>query len=475
MNTSKFLGPNSYPGILEAINKKFMSVTSCETIAGNQLMNDCYTRMNESKTPVIELKAFTTEAEKISGSDTTLKEIVDFCRKQVKGGDFNFLINIIKEEHFANLTALNHPAPEATIKAFEDMFSQPSSEVEQGIRNGIFDSMKSSLLSSVKADLKAEVVKAKTPAENPNPNNDPAKPLNESMIAGNLITYNPIGIKFENHQNDQMVLLTENNVLSFDRETKDFAVLNESQISALEIPSTHKRLMSAIVGLGYDPTKEIFRLNENWDFDLMLLKDGSVSIGGSHGEKSMKKEDVRDLLLESIKVYSADPLKVENFNRQNFIADADNFIALMENHNSLVKFDKLVTIKNMHTNDYALLADKSFEQPMIIGGSFTGSKMFESYEQLTDTLSAELKSNIPDSIKALFAEPIKREQEKIKLRQVEKIKLLDEQKSLNESITDIARLKGIAEDGSPAMIKLCEQEKQFNSLLDINIANLKKL
>ena len=481
MNNTKFLGPNSYPGILQAINNKFMETSSCDTLAGNQLMQECYVKMNESKTPIIELKAFTTEAEKISGSDTTLKEIVDFCRKRVKNGDYNFLINIVKEEHFANLTALNHPSPEATVKAFEDMFNQPSSEIEQGIRNGIFDSMKSNLLVNVKADLKANVVKAQAPAENPNPVNDPAKPikpakiLNESLIAGNLVTYNPIGVKLENHLNDEMVVLTENNVLSFNRDTQDFVALNESAISDLMIPAPHRRLMTAVSNSAYDPKEETFKLNENWDFELSLQKDGLVSISGAHGPVQIPNENVKDLLLESIQLYVADPTKVQNFNRNKYIADADNFIALMENHSSLVKLDKLVTIKNMHTNEYAILADKSFQQPLVVGSSYGGTQLFESYGELTEILSKNLTESIPNSIAAFFAEPIKVENEKFSARIAERSKLINEQKTLNESLADIARLKGIAEEGSPAMIKLNEQERQFSQLLDVNLQNLAKL
>lgn len=86
-----------------------------------------------------------------------------------------------------------------------------------------------------------------------------------------------------------------------------------------------------------------------------------------------------------------------------------------------------------------------------------------------------MTESIPNSIAAFFAEPIKVENEKFSARIAERSKLINEQKTLNESLADIARLKGIAEEGSPAMIKLNEQERQFSQLLDVNLQNLAKL
>ena len=113
----------SYSGVLSAIREKMESVKTCETITGNELLGKAYRSLNESTTPILDLKEFTTNAEKVAEDDATLSDIVNFCKSKVKTGDLNFLINLCKEEHFKEMNRMYHPSPESTLESFKLMFT----------------------------------------------------------------------------------------------------------------------------------------------------------------------------------------------------------------------------------------------------------------------------------------------------------------------------------------------------------------
>lgn len=449
-NIITYLGNNSYPAILKNINESLM-VAKCDTLVGEQLVSECYQKLNESKTPMLEIKEFVTKAEKIAGDDVKLKDIIDFCRKSFKGGDFNFLINLCKEEHFAELSRTGHPSPEQTISAYEKLLNEPSSVVQQGIANGIFDSMKSELLKNVKQDITQE------------------KPLNESSaeFKGSLVKYSPIGIKMEDMKNNRVLLLLESDVITFNHNTHSYHSLNESEIKELHIPEEYRRMMTAINSLSFNPATDKFSLNESWDFNLEMDKNGSVMINN----KPIKKEEVRQLLLESIQTYTVNPDKIGNkFVRLNYMRDADNFLMLLENQDSLIKMDTIQTIKNLNENKYVLFDKDSvhnLSEPRILS-STVGEKLFESYDEMIKEVSVILN----ESISELFTAQLNHEQTLINERNNKIVSLNEAQKTLNQKIVEVKNLKSMAEENSPAMIKLNEQENKLDGLLNQNISEL---
>lgn len=451
-NIITYLGNNSYPAILKNINESLMGA-KCSTLVGDQLVSECYQKLNESKTPMLELKEFVTKAEKIAGDDVKLKEIIDFCRKSFKGGDYNFLINLCKEEHFAELSRTGHPSPEQTISAFEKMLNEPSSVIQQGIVNGMFDSMKSELLKNVKSEL----------IQKKDDN------LNESstMLKGSLIKYSPIGIKLEDMKNNRVVFLLESDVLTFDHKTNHYHNLNESEIKELRIPEDYSRMMTAINSLAFNPENDTFSLNESWDFKLSMDKNGSITVNG----KNIPSSEVRQLLLESVQIYTVNPEKTNGkFNRLNYIKDADNFLMLMENQKSLIKFSNLETIKNLNENTY-ILFDKdgvhNLSEPRILS-STKGEKLFESYQEMVTGCQDILN----ESISELFTPQLNHETQLINERNNKIVSLNESQKVLNQKISEISNLKNMAEENSPAMVKLNEQEEKLNKLLDQNISEM---
>ena len=57
MTTADFLGINSYPAIVNDIHEK-IKTASCATQSGNDLCVKLYANMNESITPIMELRKF---------------------------------------------------------------------------------------------------------------------------------------------------------------------------------------------------------------------------------------------------------------------------------------------------------------------------------------------------------------------------------------------------------------------------------
>ncbi len=441
------LGENSYPVIVKNIVEKLQNAKG-STLQGDEFLKQMYKSLNESKTPIMDIKPFITGAEKLERDDKTLKEVLDFCKKSITTGDLNFLINLAKEEHFQKLIKSYHPAPETTIKDIKEKFNDPSSVIEQGIIAGIFDDLKSDLLNQIKVDLGV-----------------PQK-LNENTdirIKNSLISYNPIGLKYDDKSNNRIVLLLESDTLSYEKGTDKF-----SSIENVEVDLEHKSLMEAINICPYNIETCEFSLNENWDFQMRLNSEGKVVIG----EKIVKKEDVKAILFESINLYETYPTKVNNFNKANYLKAADKFIMLVENADLLIKFDNLVTIKNLNENSYVLLnKDDVFNvsTPEILSSSASkNTKLFESYGLMLQETNKILKDEISD----LFESQMKNEKVLFDKRNDNIVSLNESIGEINTQITHVQELKNMAEKNSPALENLNEQENKLNGLLNQELNNL---
>lgn len=455
----ELLGDESYPAILNEIYSKIQKA-KCETNVGEEIRMNLFKRLNESITPLHEIKAFVTGAEKIAGDDTTICDIVKFCNTKLGSSDLNYIINLCKEEHFANLSRANHPSPQSTVEAIEKQFNKPSSVIEAGIKSGIFDGLQSKLLNKVKVNLSEQ------------------KPLNESeqfngqLLGDNLIKYNPVGIKLELEDSNRVVFLTESFVLGYDDTTEGFENLNESEI---EIPTEHKSLMLAINSLPFDPENNTFSLNENWDFDLQLNSaTDTVTVNG----KKLPKDKVRNILLESVKVYEGNKSLVPGFSRMKYLRDADNFIALCENTESLIKFDQLDVIKNLNENTYVVFDTNVVEKKpsVLISNAIEPNKLFESYDDMIAECNKSLSpaENLMNSkvLHNLFESQIINEQKLLNTRNSKIVSLTESQSELNLKLKKVIDLKSIAEPGSPALKKLYEQEETLSKLYNENLETL---
>lgn len=452
-------GEHSYQEVLQKIKDKITSIKTCDTVMGNEILSEAYGRLNESMTPILELKAFSNRAEELAGDDVTLMDVVKFIRNQVKTGDINFLINICKEEHFKKLIEMYHPAPEKTIESFKVLFDGDSETIENGIKNGIFDSLKSDLLQILKNERMTEEDKKKNALQSADKQ---------------LLKYNPVGVIYVDDKNNKAVHLMQNFVIEFEPDTQIAKALPISEIEKLDILPEYKRLMNAIHSLPYNPVDESFTLNEKWDFECKL-KDNVCLINGHE----ISKEDLPKLLLESINTYTAFPDKVGKINRDNYLRDADNMILLLENCDLLIKYDNLECIKNLNENSFVMF-DKNHSingaTPYIVASSdekLTG-KLFESYHEMAEATSEILK----DNSHKIFESQILHEKEMRAKMYQRKIELREEIKTLNENIQKMEDVRKIAEEGSASSLeagrRLLKLNESLNSKMD-EMAQLEKI
>lgn len=454
MNKKQFLGERSYPAIVSSIVEQFQS-NACNTLVGENLVNTTYQRLCESTTPMMELKEFITGAEKVAADDTTVGEIVKFCKNKMGNADLNFLINLCKEEHIVNLRRSGHPDPESTLKNLEDEFDKPNSLVEQAIKNGIFDNLQSKLLNDVKTGLG---IKVKTQEEN-------IKELNESYQydTGGFAAYCPVGLTTE--VNGKMVILTESDALNYDKDLNEFNKIEDFNYEQVDEDTRH--LMECVNSLNYNPETETFKLNNNWKFNFELRSDGKAYIGKLN-ESEMKfigSDDLRKLFSEYAQVYKVS---------QADLKEADQMLMLYENYDNLVKFDNLKVLRNLNENKYVMIdmVDvKGTNTPKILSLNGTSSAEYKNFRSLCESVNSEIGYNCSKLFESEMSADESREYGRFE--QINQLQA--EQQKLNEAIDKVRSVKQLADVDSPAYEKLCQQENQLNNELDRNIEMLKQL
>ena len=451
-----FLGPKSYVSIKDSIIEKLRNA-EVGTIAGNDMISKIYQRLNESKTPMLDLKEFITNAQEIAKDDVKLAEVIEFCKKQATTGDLNYIINLCKEEHFQNLNRSGHPEPEKTIEDIKKHFNSPASVIEQAIEKGIFDKLNSKLLNDIKTGLNVKV----------EDRSEQIKKLDESYqyANGGYARYCPVGTLFEDTNNNRIIALCENDALLFDKEKQEYSKLSEN----VELPHTYTRLMEAIHSLRYNPETEIFELNENWDFNAQLY-DGKCFVGlNENSMKEINPSDMKKLLLESVQEYR----KKNGSSCNEFVKDADNFMMLFENWDSVVKFDNLSVIRSLNEGNYIILDIndvRSTNTPKILSINGKQEKLFESFISLCESVKETIGKDCP--IQSLFESELKSEHEQLNLRREKMTALMEEQKTINAQIEKVKNLKSLAESDSPAMDKLNQQHNMLLSKLNENMDSL---
>jgi hypothetical protein len=448
----KLVGNNSYPVVVSTIIEK-LSQTEASTLSGSEYLRENLKKLNESETPMTELRAFITGAEKVAGDDVSLKELVNFCKKSVDdaGGDLNFLINMCKEEHFSTLTRLNHPSPSSTIKDFKDSFNKPGSEIEEMIKAGVFDSLKSNLLVSVKKALEL-----KEPSKN-------IKTLNESA---NIINYSPVALRKEDIMNNKYVLFFESCAVEYDRTSKKYTALKET-----EVPEQIKNNLKSLNQTAFDVTSNTFSPAGSWDFNITLdAVSGDICINN----EQITLDDARQLLLESVQAYESNPTMVDGFDKYQYLQAADNFINVCKNSDDLVTCDELNVLKNMNESSYVILDNRDSKpdmRPTIIGSSDVSAynQVFDTYSNMSDTIESILKngkSNYSCGVSKFFDSQIEKEIVMVGERDRKLVSLVESEKELSNAISDLKNLQQISETGSEAKEKIDSRLKRLDETLD---------
>ena len=458
------LGEDSYFSVVGRIYELIKNAQA-KTIQGTEFLSKMYDSLNESITPILTLKPFVTGGESLASDDITVKEVINFIKKSTKGNaDLNFLINLCKEEHYSEMLRTGHPSPKSTVQEIEKEFRKTNNEIQDAIKNGIFDDLKSSLLGSIKKQLGYNENQKTTSDEKLEVANDD-KSLNENnaIYNGNFVRYNPVGFMFFDKTKGSNLNLVENEVILIDEDDLGVERVQVIQNNQVNVPEEHQKLIKAVQSCPYDPETNQFFCKEDWDFTIALNPDGTIEVKNKNGDIiEVDPKDVKQIFIESISLYEKDPLIVPQFVKERYMVDADNFIALMNNANSLIRFNNLEVVRNINesisSRNYVMIHKSSFETPKIISNGHENNLLFEDYKSLCESCNRVFGDNTKNLFESIFKTKLD-EEELFNHSKIQHLAdLNEEQRQLNKKIDNVRNLKTAAEDNSPAMEQLNKQE-----------------
>ena len=451
MDLNSYLGDNSYTAITKKI---FESVRDCKptTMRGQEMVSKLYESLGSSVSPMHEIKEFQTNAEAVSKEDVTLGEMLKFITKEQTGGDFNYLINLCKEEHYAKMKRNGISAPEKTLSDIAHLFDEPSNVVIEAIKNSLFDGK---LDSNIYEELKNEYSIAPNTGFSKSANK--VRKLNESVLLNNngLIKYNPIAIKFITPEKNYYI--TPDTLLSRDD-------IGGWQKENLDLPPAYKALSIALRELPYSYDANEFRLSPEWDFDMCIDNGGLCQISKDGGDKTVvEKSDLQELFTSSIGFANVDA------NKQALIAEADRFILLANNYNKLMRIDEIAVLRN--ENDFALL-NENMDFPMVID-SKNGPKKYQSFQGMMSNLNESFADNL-DTLD-VFRDRLLFENNLITEKNIELGRLDENNKNLQTLFEATNKVLKRAEVGSLVHNKANSEIKAINESIDANILKHKEL
>lgn len=464
-----YLGANSYPAILHESISALQSLKA-DTIVGSEMVKNVLTKTSKSLAPMLAISEFMTNAEAISKDDASVADVIAFMKKQFKGGDLNFLMNLAKEEHFAKLSRTGFPSPKETIKAYEKEFNTKSGDLPKKIELGIFEGLESDIYNEIRLQF-PQIKKSKNKIVDGTVMTafDGIRDLKESVTVtkSGIQKYHPIGMKFEDLENERILLLTESSILEFNIESGEVDKVN----IAVELPYGHRRIMTAVSQLVYDYEKELFKPSERWDFKLGIDKNGNAILSnpkeGYEAQSTIiKKDDLRGFLEESIKFYDSMLVKPSGYNKELYTRDADNLILLAESSDQLLKLDNLLVLKDKTNQQYVMINSDLSKQPKIYDGAdVTEVELYESYSQLQQSIEKRLQK----SLNGVFENQISQEQlftqEKFETLQ----KLQDENIEIEGILNDVLTMKKKVDADSNSFKMLLEKENDLTAKLEKNI------
>lgn len=495
LHAKLLLGDDAYISVVDKL-KAVVRGYEAQTIEGKQFQNDLYTMLNESITPMLDLKPFITKGESFAGNDKTIADILSAIDKKVLNNtDLNFLINMAKEEHFMNMTRSGHPSPQSTVEAIKDEFDKTNGDIQKSIASGIFDCLDSQILGDIKKKLgysenigtksntRAVADKTKGVVK------EAVKPLNENdtQIFDKSMIYSPVGfvisrdcIKNDNSFDpDCTIAFVNKTLLSIhNNEFNDKPVCKVINSDCIDV-TDYLTLMAALSSCIYDPTTSSFTTAKQWDYDILLTGEGDVIM---NGDTPIAKEDLMDLFIESIEEYKVNPAFNDELVRE-YQKDADNFLCLVDNWDMLARFSnlKVVETRNENTaiNPFVMFNTQTVTNcdPTVIvaNDGFNSNIVNTTYNNYSDMISAVNQPHGTEIFNGIFANMIAEENNNNVFRMNRIATLREQQSELNSEIEKINNLITAAAANSPAMEKLNNLKKQYDEALNRNIEELMNL
>lgn len=432
------LAQNGYQAVVNNVASAIYN-TKAETKKGANLLKTTFQALMESETPMLVVKEFITNAQELDDVDATIGELMKTIKKHIHGNDLNYIINLCKEEHFANLNRSGHPDVKSTIADIEKLLQLPGNQIAELIKKGAFDKLDSKLLNETKVSLDMYVDETE----------DVAKDLNENYYESpkGFQSYTPIGFMVDDKKHGK-VMLVECCVLSYNQEHNMF-----NQVEGFSPTYSQQHLLKAIQETSFNPATDEYIVNiQNTGID----EDFEMSLDTTLGEvyiqqEKVASEDVRLMLAQKIAELQAAGHVIEPL-----VTQVDNFLALVENKDSLVRFDTLNSV--MYNGNKIVLNEKQILQE----GSQPVQRLFESYTAMVNESSKQLGVDISE----LYKPCLDGELGVATQRAMEKEKLISEQKNLNAEITKLEALLKVAEPNSPAEERLTREIYQARKKLD---------
>lgn len=432
------LAQNGYQAVVNNVASAIYN-TKAETKKGANLLKTTFQALMESETPMLVVKEFITNAQELDDVDATIGELMKTIKKHIHGNDLNYIINLCKEEHFANLNRSGHPDVKSTIADIEKLLQLPGNQIAELIKKGAFDKLDSKLLNETKVSLDMYVDETE----------DVAKDLNENYYESpkGFQSYTPIGFMVDDKKHGK-VMLVECCVLSYNQEHNMF-----NQVEGFSPTYSQQHLLKAIQETPFNPATDEYIVNiQNTGID----EDFEMSLDTTLGEvyiqqEKVASEDVRLMLAQKIAELQAAGHVIEPL-----VTQVDNFLALVENKDSLVRFDTLNSV--MYNGNKIVLNEKQILQE----GSQPVQRLFESYTAMVNESSKQLGVDISE----LYKPCLDGELGVATQRAMEKEKLISEQKNLNAEITKLEALLKVAEPNSPAEERLTREIYQARKKLD---------
>ena len=454
---NQLAGEHCYNNTLLSIMEKIKE-SEAQTLEGKQILSSVYDVINEStnNTPFLSIKPFLTGAEKVASADATLKDVVDFIKKNTNLGDLNFLINLCKEEHYANLNKSGIPAPEETIKSIKEEFKKNGDALIDSIKKGIFDDLKSETLPLLKEKLGMSQKTKKDLATGEADLSEGISPMSYNYGADRVLTYNPVGINLYDEDSDTNTIATMGIFIRVNEGGKMTVVQPDT-----EYDSETMALINAINNVQYDPETSSFYLSHpTFDFEIKMDRDGELYIRKLDEEFSpMNADDLEGFIIESFDEFrNTNPdFDVQTANRL-----ADAFITIAMNSDLLIELDNIIVVENVESRKYALIDVNVLPNyPDILyentGLTATSNREFTTYAEMKAFLSQQI------GIDFVYANKLVEEEAKMVAEHQNRVMQQQAQMTeLNKEFDKVQNLKRVAEQGSQYMNQVIEAENTIN-------------
>lgn len=458
------LGDDSYYSVIMRIKTLCESVQPI-SIKGSERVDNIIKTL-ESETPILGLSNLLEDSGDFSVSDMNVKSTIDQINEMIVGNrDLNFRLNLGKEEHIARLSAENHPDPLFAVRQIQALFETPESQIKHNLVDGYFDNIQSSIIEKIKQEQGISSMQVSEDRELKPKYND------------RFVRYNPVGVLAR--CNSTNYGLVEGKTFEIIK-SLDGTISLKRTIDPVNIPDEFSKLAEVLNTLPYDPESETFTTSKQWMNDIICLKEnGEITLTHQNGESQlMDIPEIKGYFMNTLQTLSQNIHEFPNFNRNEYLQDADNFLTLANNQNFLLKFDNIETLKDLNKFNESVMYNtcllKGKGNPELLSWTGTSEPTFDSYRSLAASTKDLFQDN-SNMFEQLFKTGIENEVMRLSEIQKHKTELHEQQELFNKELKNIRSLKILAEQDSPAYSKLCEQEEKFNNLINDNIEELKNL